>query len=373
MATKNLGQVAAIVISATAPSNNYLIWFDLSSNSLKYYNFETSTWDSLSGASSIGQVKLTPSDSLGYLINKLDSTLTVSGGQLKVAIPVTLAEKAKWNGATTTYFVTNLSGLTILTPNAGDKAIVADDGDGKRAGYYWSGTDWIKDFDPDWENINLHWSNIVDIPSATTVTQGVIALANTSEILTGINATKAVTPSTLTDKIGVIAGKICAGNDSRLNNSRQCNNNFDNASTSRANLGLGNSATKNIGSSTNTVCAGDDNRLSDSRETKNITGQTIHIKILNIGDWNMSATSTVNIAHGLSSYTKIITTPTVLIRDDDFDNPSSAIPQLINFTPSGYISIKGSYIILTKIGTDWNSTFVSTGFNRGYIKIEYID
>lgn len=37
---------------------------------------------------------------------------------------------------------------------------------------------------------------------------------------------------------GIASGTVCQGNDSRLSNSRKCNNTFDNASTARTNLGL---------------------------------------------------------------------------------------------------------------------------------------
>ena len=40
---------------------------------------------------------------------------------------------------------------------------------------------------------------------------------------------------------------------------------LQNAATARTNLGLGNSATRNVGTTSNTVCAGDDSRLSNSR------------------------------------------------------------------------------------------------------------
>lgn len=44
---------------------------------------------------------------------------------------------------------------------------------------------------------------------------------------------------------GTASSTVCQGNDSRLSNSRKCNNTFDSASTSRSNLGLGNHVTHN--------------------------------------------------------------------------------------------------------------------------------
>lgn len=48
---------------------------------------------------------------------------------------------------------------------------------------------------------------------------------------------------------GSSSGSVCQGNDSRLSNSRKCNNTFDNSTTSRSNLGLGNHVTTNFSGS----------------------------------------------------------------------------------------------------------------------------
>jgi hypothetical protein len=49
----------------------------------------------------------------------------------------------------------------------GTKALVLDDGDGKNAGYVWSGTAWVKTSDASWENINLQWTNIDGKPTSS--------------------------------------------------------------------------------------------------------------------------------------------------------------------------------------------------------------
>lgn len=48
---------------------------------------------------------------------------------------------------------------------------------------------------------------------------------------------------------GTVAGTVAQGNDSRLSDSRKCNNTFDSAATSRTNLGLGNHVTNNYAGS----------------------------------------------------------------------------------------------------------------------------
>lgn len=53
-------------------------------------------------------------------------------------------------------------------------------------------------------------------------------------------------------EVGIIAGSVCAGDDSRLSNSRQCNNAFDNAATARVALGILSMALRDV-----TIATGD--------------------------------------------------------------------------------------------------------------------
>lgn len=127
--------------------------------------------------------------------------------------------------------------------------------------------------------------------AASATEKGVVELATNAETQAGLDALRAITPAglkSLIDTLGDIIthnaaefdaagaasavqgnldihaalttgahGGIVASNDSRLTNSRACNNTFDNAETSRTALGLGDSATKNVGTEAGTVAAGD--------------------------------------------------------------------------------------------------------------------
>jgi len=84
-------------------------------------------------------------------------------------IHVTAADKSRWDGKANTYLVDNIAARDALTGlNINDVVFVKDDGDGKRAGYYYNGAEasvlWEKFSDPDWENVSLDWSALENIP-----------------------------------------------------------------------------------------------------------------------------------------------------------------------------------------------------------------
>jgi hypothetical protein len=89
-------------------------------------------------------------------------------------------------------------------------------------------------------------------------------------------------------------------------------------------------------------------------------------KILNIGNWNMDSTASLVVAHGLD-WTKIRKVSAV-IRND----PNTAF---YDFAASGSDSILyGSLTVAlyrTAAGTFDSVDFSTTGFNRGYIVVEY--
>jgi hypothetical protein len=98
-------------------------------------------------------------------------------------------------------------------------------------------------------------------------------------------------------------------------------------------------------------------------------------KIINIGDWDMDATSSIAVAHGLT-LTKIRSV-TGMIRSDDDALYVGINPSRDTLVSSSDVSV--AYIDATNItlvrragstpdGTDYNAT----SFNRGWLVIEYV-
>ena len=72
MATVNLGQISAIYIGTTAPSNTYMMWYDEGNSVLKYYDVGSSTWKAFDGTGVF--VEVTGSTMTGYLTLHADPT-----------------------------------------------------------------------------------------------------------------------------------------------------------------------------------------------------------------------------------------------------------------------------------------------------------
>jgi microcystin-dependent protein len=98
--SKNLGQVAAVIKSATAPSNINVIWIDTSTTPAikKNWDVNSSTWIPLT------QVGTVAGDNWGTQVVQTDSTLQGDG---TTASPLKIAQQAatsgqflKWNGTT---------------------------------------------------------------------------------------------------------------------------------------------------------------------------------------------------------------------------------------------------------------------------------
>jgi hypothetical protein len=99
----------------------------------------------------------------------------------------------------------------------------------------------------------------------------------------------------------------------------------------------------------------------------------IHLKKIDIGDWNMASTASLSIAHGLT-VSKIVKAE-VFIRGDD---AISLYP--LDMSTAGYV-VSGKYNVYnTNVVMDRNSaglfnsaSFNDTSFNRGWIFVWYVD
>lgn len=114
-------------------------------------------------------------------------------------------------------------------------------------------------------------------------------------------------------------------------------------------------------------------------EVANLTPQQIgdgtniiKTKIIDIGDWDMDASISVTVAHGLTA-TKIRSISAIVRTDDaagaysiDYDNSAGSLSKGINFDATNiYLTRKTSGPF---DGTDFNAT----SFNRGWVTITYV-
>jgi hypothetical protein len=96
--------------------------------------------------------------------------------------------------------------------------------------------------------------------------------------------------------------------------------------------------------------------------------------VVEIGDWDMDADSSVPVAHGIADFTKIREI-TAMIRDDAdiARTPLNAFSSVSGLIGGGVLQAGATTVILDRLtGGGFDSTnFNSTGFNRGWITITY--
>lgn len=99
----------------------------------------------------------------------------------------------------------------------------------------------------------------------------------------------------------------------------------------------------------------------------------LHLKKIDIGDWNMDTTASVNVAHGLT-LTKIIGI-SVLVRNDTDDGHYPFAGFIDSAGYMGRFILNSVNVVLTReLGCTYDSpSYDSTSFNRGWILIWYID
>jgi len=91
----------------------------------------------------------------------------------------------------------------------------------------------------------------------------------------------------------------------------------------------------------------------------------LHRKILEIGAWNMDATSSVNVTHGLTL--SKIRRVTVMVTDDEGTSHW-------DITYGGYYYVSNTYVVIyrTASGSFDNASFNFPTGNRGWVVIDYV-
>ena len=121
------------------------------------------------------------------------------------------------------------------------------------------------------------------------------------------------------------------------------------------------------------VNVGDDiTGKADSADSINETGAStvMNMKVVDIGDWDMNATGSVAVAHGITQ--SKLRSFTVMIRHD---NETIGIYDFSAAIGDNLASVGSTNINLTRdaAGTFAATTFDSTPYNRGWITLWYTD
>jgi hypothetical protein len=111
---------------------------------------------------------------------------------------------------------------------------------------------------------------------------------------------------------------------------------------------------------------------------KTLNNGGLNTKVIEIGDWNMDATSAVSVTHGLTL--DKIRNVDVLVREDGGTSatkyPLARIVNSADATIGGSVTQIGSTTVaLTRVtGGIFDATlFSSTSYNRGWVTIQYVD
>ena len=96
----------------------------------------------------------------------------------------------------------------------------------------------------------------------------------------------------------------------------------------------------------------------------------LYTKVIDIGDWNMDSTSLISVAHGVTAAN--IRSINALIRNDANTSYYDFAATDAN-TASRYILSQSTNIVISRAlgGTFDQTSFDSTGYNRGWITIQY--
>ena len=115
------------------------------------------------------------------------------------------------------------------------------------------------------------------------------------------------------------------------------------------------------------------NQISGGIQTDNALLKT---KVIEIGDWNMDSTAFIDIAHGVSDYTKIRNISVMIIEDAPGTNIYSfgdSLAFVATIAVTQYVRCNATNITLFRDldGLFDDTDFDSTSYNRGWITIQY--
>lgn len=130
---------------------------------------------------------------------------------------------------------------------------------------------------------------------------------------------------------------------------------------------------------TQAISAGDMRQFADDIADSFTVSGGLNWKIVQIGDWDMDTTASVNVAHGIpfGNYQDIRVVDVQIIRDI---GAVREFGPLVRFEAGvgiagGVVSIDSTNITIGRLTGGYfdNSDFNATSFNRGYIAIGYVD
>lgn len=116
-----------------------------------------------------------------------------------------------------------------------------------------------------------------------------------------------------------------------------------------------------------------DEKIKDEEAYRKMDISRMVTKVIEIGDWNMDATTQVSVAHGLD-YKKIRQIQAVIRNDIDTEYQMIDIgTSIVDVTRQGFIGLYSVGVILGRLagGKFDDVAYDSTNYNRGWITIWY--
>lgn len=128
---------------------------------------------------------------------------------------------------------------------------------------------------------------------------------------------------------------------------------------------------------TDAVFTGDVVGNADTATKVGVGATVLNVKTIDIGDWDMDATTNIFVVHGLSDITKIRSISVIIRNDTDNGySPLSVMSESTTGTVAGGVNIIGAsdVALFRQNGSLFDSVnYDSTSYNRGWVTIWYID